>query len=199
MLDGYKIRDQFRPHYVTFTVTDWVDVFSRKIYTDILIENFKFCQKEKGLIIFGFCIMSNHVHAILQSSKGVLSKTIGEYKSYCAKSILKAIVTEPESRKDWMLKRFEFAAQGTNNNKDYKFWRDGNHPEEIYSEDFFWTKLNYIHMNPVRAGIVCNAHHYLHCSASNYILGKGLLDIAIQSQPHTFINSKKINIEFDLW
>ena len=65
MLDGYKIRDQFRPHYVTFTVTDWVDVFSRKIYTDILIENFKFCQNEKGLIIFGFCIMSNHVHAIL--------------------------------------------------------------------------------------------------------------------------------------
>jgi REP element-mobilizing transposase RayT len=65
MLDGYKIRDQFRPHYVTFTVTDWVDVFIRKFYTDILIENFRFCQKEKGLIIFGFCIMSNHVHAIL--------------------------------------------------------------------------------------------------------------------------------------
>ena len=58
MLDGYKIRDQYRPHYVTFTVTDWVDVFSRKIYEDILIENLKFCQKEKGLIIFGFCIMS---------------------------------------------------------------------------------------------------------------------------------------------
>jgi hypothetical protein len=46
-------------------------------------------------------------------------------------------------------------------------------------------------MNPVRAGIVCNAHHYLQCSASNYILGKGLLDIEIQSQLHTFINRKK--------
>jgi hypothetical protein len=44
-------------------------------------------------------------------------------------------------------------------------------------------------MNPVRAGIVCNAHHYLQCSASNYILGKGLLDI----------NRKKININYDLW
>jgi REP element-mobilizing transposase RayT len=65
MLDGYKIRDQYRPHYVTFTVTDWVDVFSRTIYKNILIENLKFCQKEKDLIIFGFCIMSNHVHAIL--------------------------------------------------------------------------------------------------------------------------------------
>jgi REP element-mobilizing transposase RayT len=111
----------------------------------------------------------HHVHAILQSSKGELSKTIGEYKSYCAKTILKAIANQPESRQDWMLKRFEFAAQGSNNNKDFKFWRDGNHPEEIYSEDFFWNKLNYIHMNPVRAGIVCYAHHYLHCSASNYI------------------------------
>ena len=47
MLDGYKIRDQYRPHYVTFTVTDWVDVFSRKIYEDILIENLKFVKKKK--------------------------------------------------------------------------------------------------------------------------------------------------------
>jgi REP element-mobilizing transposase RayT len=66
MSEGYKIRDQFKPHYVTFTVTDWVDVFSRKNYRDIIIDSFKYCQKQKGLIIFGYCIMSNHIHAILQ-------------------------------------------------------------------------------------------------------------------------------------
>jgi REP element-mobilizing transposase RayT len=199
MLDGYKIRDQFRPHFVTFTVTDWVDVFSRKIYRDIVIDSFKYCQKEKGLFIFGYCIMSNHIHAILQSHTGELSKTIGELKRHCSKAILKTIQTEPEIRKDWMLKRFEFAAQGTNNNELYKFWRNGNHPEEILTTEFFWTKLNYIHMNPVRSGIVCKAHHYLYCSASNYIIGTGLLNIEIQSQPNIFVSDKNITIDYELW
>ena len=115
--------------------------------------------------------MSNHVHAILQSSKGELSKTIGEYKSYCAKTILKAIANQPESRQDWMLKRFEFAAQGTNNNKDFKFWRDGNHPEEIYSEDFFifrrffleQTKLYTHESGACRYSMLCSSLFALQC------------------------------------
>jgi hypothetical protein len=96
-------------------------------------------------------------------------------------------------------KRSEFAAKGSTYNESYKFWRNGNHPEEIYSSVFFWTKLNYIHMNPFRSGLFSNAYHYLYCSASNYILGKGLIEVEIQPAQNIFVNSKQLKIDYDLW
>jgi REP element-mobilizing transposase RayT len=194
-----KIRNQFKAHVVIFTVVDWVDVFSHQMYRNILIDSFTYCQNNKGLIVFGYCIMSNQVHAILQSKQGELSKTIGELKRHCAKTILKTIQDEPEDRKDWMLKRFEFAAQGTNNNEIFKFWKNGNHPEEIVSEKFFWSSLNDVHMKPVRTGIVKKAHHYIYCSASNYILNEGLMDIKVLAVPSLFDSDQQLKIDYDLW
>jgi hypothetical protein len=55
-------------------------------------------------------------------------------------------------------------------------WQYGNHPEEVYSK-FMWTKLDYIHLNPVRAGIVEKASHYVYSSAINYVSDSGLLKI----------------------
>ena len=49
---------------------------------------------------------------------------------------------------------FSFYARQTVANKQYKIWTNDNHPEEIFSQDFFYQKLQYIHENPVRAGIV---------------------------------------------
>lgn len=167
MAEGYQIRDQYKPHFVTFTVTNWVDVFTRPVYKQVVIDSLQYCQKHKGLIIYAYVIMSNHIHLILQSEYGTLSDTIRDMKRHIATTILKLIKQEPESRKEWMLKRFEFAANATNNNDNFKFWNNGNHPEEIFSDDFFWSKINYIHLNPVRQQIVEKASHYIHCSASN--------------------------------
>ena len=61
-LGGYKIINKEAIHYVTFAVTEWVDVFTRREYKDILIDSIKYCQKEKGLVLYAWCIMSNHVH-----------------------------------------------------------------------------------------------------------------------------------------
>ena len=61
---GYQIRDQIKPHFMTFTVVDWIDIFTRKIYRDVIINSLKFCQKQKGLIHHGYVIMSNHIHVI---------------------------------------------------------------------------------------------------------------------------------------
>lgn len=73
-----------------------------------------------------------------------------------------------ESRRDWILKRFEFAAQRHKRNSNYQIWTHENHAVELYSRDFLMQKLNYIHMNPVRAGIVYNPEDYVYSSARNY-------------------------------
>ena len=51
-------------YFVTDTVVDWVDIFSRPIYRHIVIESLLYCQKEKGLIIYAWVLMTNHLHMI---------------------------------------------------------------------------------------------------------------------------------------
>ena len=77
--EGYKIRNQGKLHYVTFTVVDWVDVFTGRRYKDIIMESLGFCQKEKGMVLYGYVIMGNHIHAILQSNIEDLSGLIRDF------------------------------------------------------------------------------------------------------------------------
>ena len=183
MLDGYKIRDQTLPHFITATVVDWVDVFTRKNYRDIVIECLDFCIREKGMVLYGYVIMSNHIHMVVQSNNGELSNLIRDFKKFTATKILEKIQSEPESRREWMLERFKLAAENHTRNKNSQFWKYGNHPEEIYSNTFMWSKLDYIHLNPVRAGIVEKASHYIYSSASNYVSDNGLLKIEKADTP----------------
>jgi REP element-mobilizing transposase RayT len=196
---GYQIRDQSKPHFMTFTVVDWVDIFTRKIYRDIIIDSMRYCQKHKGLILHGYVIMSNHIHVIFQAETGNLSDLVRDFKVFTAKEILKTIEEGPESRSDWMLKRFEFAAKSQSRNSRYQFWEYGNHPEEIYTEKFFWTKLNYLHMNPVRAGIVAKASDFLYSSAPNYVGKEGIIDVYVASVPIIDFTKQNSIIEINEW
>ncbi len=195
--NGYQINDQTKAHFITATVVDWVDVFSRKIYKDIVIESLDFCIKNKGMNLYGYVIMTNHIHMVVQSENGKLSDLIRDFKKFTARTILDTIESEPESRKDWMLKRFEFACRSHSRNEKYQFWQYGNHPEEVFTEKFLWQKLDYIHLNPVRAGIVEKASHYLYSSASNYVNGNGLLEIHKAENPVIdVLNSRFFNNGF---
>lgn len=183
MKEGYVIRDQTLPHFITATVVDWIDVFTRQTYRDIVIESLDYCIKNKGMILYGYVIMSNHIHLVLQSSEGNLSDLIRDFKKFIAAKVLEKIQIEPESRRDWMLERFKLATESHSRNKNYQFWQYGNHPEEIYTNKFMWSKLDYIHLNPVRAGIVEKASHYVYSSASNYVNDTGLLKIEKADNP----------------
>ncbi len=61
----YKVRDQDKLHFVTFTVIQWLDVFIRREYKDILLDSIRYCQQHKGLEVWAYCIMSSHAHWIL--------------------------------------------------------------------------------------------------------------------------------------
>lgn len=183
MKEGYIIRDQEKAHFITATVVDWIDVFTRKAYKDIVIDCLDFCIKNKGMVLYGYVIMSNHIHLIVQATDGRLSDLIRDFKKYTAKTILEKIQSEPESRREWMLELFKKATETHSRNKNHQFWQYGNHAEEIYSEKFMWSKLDYIHLNPVRAGIVDRASHYRYSSASNYVNNEGLVAIVIIDNP----------------
>jgi len=177
---GYKIRNKEAIHFVTFAVVEWVDVFTRKEYRDIVVDSLGHCQNKKGLLLHAWCLMSNHVHLILSAKNHDSSDILRDFKKYTSKQIIAAIENnKQESRKDWMLKIFREHGEKNSRNTNYQTWRQDNRPKELYSSAFIVQKINYIHNNPVEAGIVERPEHYLYCSARDYHYGErvGMLPV----------------------
>ena len=100
MAEAYRIKDQQALYYCTITTIDWIDIFTKKIYKDILIDSMNYCILSKGLEVYAFVIMSNHVHVIISTNKEPISAIIRDLKKFTAKQIIEKIQTEPESRKE---------------------------------------------------------------------------------------------------
>ena len=178
-IDGYKIRDQQAVYFITFATVQWIDVFTRSDYVNIVIDSLAYCQQEKGLLVHAYCIMPNHLHLIISSPSNNLSDVIRDFKKFTSTKILKVIEeNNKESRKNWMLWIFKKAGENNERNNSYQFWQQDNHPIECSTEDILQTRMNYLHENPVRAGFVWRAEDYRYSSAVDYYsTGKGLLEI----------------------
>lgn len=110
-----------------------------------------------------------------------LSDIIRDFKKFTSKAIIKQLQEEPESRSEWMLQYFEERGKDLKRIKNFKFWQDGNQAKEIFSNKFFFEKLNYIHQNPVRNLIVANPEDYLFSSARNYAKLDSMIDIVLET------------------
>ena len=162
-------------YYLTLTVLSWIDVFTRKNHGDVIIDSLRYCINNKGLNVYAFCLMSNHLHLVVNCDEpDQLSDVIRDFKKFTAKRIIAQIQNEAESRREWMLEQFAEAI--TEKHKTYKFWQAGNHALELYNERFAWTKINYIHDNPVRAGFIRRQEDWVYSSASNYCDEESVLD-----------------------
>ena len=178
----YKIRDQEAVHFVTFTVIQWLDVFVRAEYRDIFLESIRYCQKHKGLEVYAYCIMSSHVHMIIaRHGSQQLEDVIRDIKKFTSFKIIEAIQSNPqESRRELLMWLFEKAGTSNPNNTRYQFWQQHSHPIELNTEEKLNQRLDYIHNNPVAAGIVRFPEQYLYSSAGNYArLAENLLEVML--------------------
>ncbi len=172
--DGYKIRDQHAVHFITFAVVQWIDVFTRRLYAEIVLESLRYCISNKGLKMHAWCIMSNHIHLIISTPNHHLSDVIRDCKKFSSKAIVEAIEeNKEESRKNWMLWIFKKAGERNSRNEEFQFWQQDNQPMQLDTVDFTLEKLIYLHNNPVKAGIVDKAEEYLLSSARDYYYGGG--------------------------
>ena len=177
MPTGYQITKQDAAYFLTMQVVEWVDIFSRKRYRDILCDSLNFCTENKGLQIFSYVIMSNHCHMLANAANGNLSNVIRDMKKHTCNRIIESVINEPESRREWMLDLFQKAASEHKRNEHYQFWTHENNAQEIYSPDFTVQKIMYIHNNPVRAGIVNRPEEYLYSSAKDYAGEIGIVKV----------------------
>jgi REP element-mobilizing transposase RayT len=165
----YKFVEKDGAYFVSFATVNWIDVFTRDLYFSIIIESLEYCRKEKGVELYGYCIMPSHIHLIFRSSIGDPSGLMRDFKGFTSRKLLKVIEDNPqESRKEWMLWMFERAGKKNSNVKQRQFWQQNNHPIEIWSLKVFEQKLNYIHNNPIMTGFVTYAIDWKYSSARNY-------------------------------
>lgn len=179
MSDKYKFtNNQQGIYFVTLTVVDWIDLFTRKELKLIIADSLNYCIKEKSLLVYAWCLMPSHLHMIIAAKEGaILSELMRDFKKYTSKQLVKEIQVIGESRKEWLLERFYLAGKDIKRVKQYKVWQDGSKAKGIETVNFLNQKLNYIHNNPVEVLIVDKAEEYLFSSARDYAGIKGLVTI----------------------
>jgi len=170
MSSKYQVCDERFAHFVTFTIVNWIDVFTRNEYRNIIIESLNYCIKNKGLRVHAFCIMTNHVHLIVSAHDGFkIAFIVRDLKKHTANTLLKAIIkNDRESKREWMLWMFERTGKKNASNEKYQFWQNGYHPVELNNIALIDQRLDYIHNNPVRAGFVLSPEEFMYSSARNY-------------------------------
>ena len=175
----YKFRNPESVYFVSFATVNWIDVFTRPLYKDILVESFNYCIENKGLIIYAWVIMSNHVHLVIETRQEPLENILRDLKKFTSKQIISAIEENPqESRKGWMLWMFQRAGQRNSNNSTYQFWQQHNQPIEVSAISYrIDSAIDYIHENPVKAGFVDKPENYPYSSAIDFAGGRGLVKI----------------------
>jgi putative transposase len=175
MRSRYKIGCSESTFFVTSTIVDWIPIFTSEKYYSIIINNIKFYQSNYNLTIFAYVILENHFHLIISNKN--ISKTIQSLKKYTAKEIIENL--RNDGRTD-ILKKFELARKNYKTTSKHQIWQEGFHPKEIFTGKELWQKIKYIHMNPVRKGLVEKPEDWKYSSAVDYLTDeKGLIDLEL--------------------
>lgn len=169
----YKIIENDCPHFCTATLVEWLPLFSKPWIVKILLDSFQFLQKEKRWILYAWVIMENHLHLVVSSAH--LSKELGDFKSYTARIIIDHCKKNYPS----ILKQLGQAKQAFKTDRDYQFWQEGSHPQQIQNSEMMRQKIEYIHFNPVRRGYVDVPEDWRYSSARNYAGKEGLIDVCM--------------------
>ncbi len=161
------------PHFVTCTTVNWMPIFSKPELVNILLDSLRFLQNQQRLELHSYVIMENHLHMIATADN--LSKEIGNFKSFTARSIIDWL-TQHQSQSYW-LRCMESAKLPHKTGQRYQLWQEGFHPKMIVSEAMLRQKMDYIHNNPVKRGYVDDPAHWRYSSVRNYLGQPGLLSV----------------------
>jgi REP-associated tyrosine transposase len=174
------IIEQHACYYLTFHVVDGIDIFIRPVFKQIIVESLNYFSEKKGLTIYAWCLMTNHLHLMAQAEQGYgLSLIANDFKKFTTKIILEDIDAEPEVRRSWIIKKFEDASTSLKLLDKFQVWQTIIHPVyiDLKNTEAINEQIEHIHNNPVRDRIVSTAEEYLHSSARDYAGMKGLVNI----------------------
>lgn len=165
MRSRYRFNELDQAHFVTGTIVEWLPVFSTAACCDILVSSLAYSREHKGLKIFGWVILDTHFHAVLSSPK--LSAVLRDIKSFTAKLLIEQVGAEG---REWLLNQLRHYRAAHKPN-EYQVWQEGSHPQALPGDEIMLQKLEYLHANPVKRGLVSSVKHWRYSSAHEWLPG----------------------------
>ena len=165
------VRDGNYAYFVTCSVVNWLPLFGNLCYRQIILDSLAYLREHKSIQMNAFVVMATHLHAVLWPRNGIdVSDVLRDFKRHTSRAISREAAKQGHSAH---LQVFAAARSSFRNKRgEYPVWQDGSHPEAIFSDDFARQKIEYIHNNPVRAGLVSNAEDWAYSSARAYLRGE---------------------------
>jgi putative transposase len=152
------------PQFFTATITDWKKLLEPDKYKNIIINSLRFLVEDKRIKLFSFVIMSNHIHLIRQMQPLIHPQHVQrDFLKYTAQQIK----SDLQKNHPQVLPHFQSAA----NDRVYHFWKRRALSIELRTDKVYQQKLDYIHQNPVKAGICKLPEEYKYSSALFYHTG----------------------------
>jgi len=170
MSKPYTFKDEEAICFFTCTTINWIDIFTRSIYRNILVDSLQFCVQNKGLVIYAYVIMTNHIHLIISKnlSSNRFSDIIRDFKKYTTMQIVHQLKEGNfESRKQNLFYQMKRMGRMSSQHTQFQMWQKGYHAVHL-EESMIDQRLVYIHENPVRQGWVLEPWEYYYSSARNY-------------------------------
>ncbi len=171
----YRIVERGRPHFLTFTVNNWLPVFTRPPTVQILFDSMAFLQRQGRWTLHGYVVLENHLHLIARAED--LSREIQSFKSYTAHELVAFLQKHRVTR---LLRQLAFHKLPHLKDREHQVWQQGSHPVLIQNDAMMRQKLEYIHYNPVKRGYVDEPEHWRYSSARNYADQDGLLAVTTE-------------------
>ena len=166
MRSRYRILEPEFAHFITGTIVAWLPIFTTAARCDILVQAFEYCRQHKGLKIHAWVILDTHFHAIVAAPD--LSRVLADLKRHTAQLIIEQLKTE---RCDWLLHQLRDHRAGHKTESQHQVWQEGSHPQAITTDAMMLQKLEYLHNNPVKRGLVASPEHWRYSSAHEWLAG----------------------------
>lgn len=161
-MERYRIVEGVGLYYVTFTVVDWLPVFLEETACKIIVDSLNFCIKNKCLGVNAYVIMPTHLHAILFDAEfrsERLKYTLDDMRKFTGRQLLD--YSAQHLPKCFTEEFHRYAGE----DRQRRFWQPTQHPIGIFSEDFWKQKMDYLHHNPCRKGLVLRPEDWRFSSA----------------------------------
>jgi REP element-mobilizing transposase RayT len=167
-MERYGFHSDGALFYVTFTVVEWLPVFVSEAACKIVTESLNFCHRQKGLRINAYVVMPTHFHGILfheSFSAQALENALTDFRKFTGRQLA-------DFCKGHMPASFSAVFEKcAGEDRARRFWQPTRHPVQIENEKFWQAKLDYLHANPCRKGLVVQPEHWRFSSAGHWLVG----------------------------
>ena len=148
-------------HFVTGAVTNRMPVFREESACSAFINVTKSLRSEWPFKLIAYVLVPDNIHLILNPADGRIRELMASLKSLSAKNVVKACPS-------FDFRRTEPDRDGTIN----QVWQESFKALPLWSDWMIWQNINYVHSNPVKAGLSKSADSYSWSSFRSFYQGE---------------------------